>query len=73
MSYYADAPSTNVLNELFDQQASLRLQLENMGLKDVVARLKDVADEVKEKFGRRPGPTTLWRLLTAKPFDQSTD
>jgi hypothetical protein len=69
MSYYAAATSTNVLNELFDQQASLRLQLETMGLKslkDLMAKLNVVADEVKEKFGRRPGPTTLWRLLTGQ-------
>ena len=85
MSYYANATSTNVLNELFDQQASLRLQLETMGLKglkdviaklnviadevkekNVIAKLNVIADEVKEKFGRRPGPTTLWRLLTGQ-------
>src|SRR5271163_4113985 len=69
MSHYADASSINVLNELFDQQASLRLQLETMGLKglkDLMARLNVVADEVKEKFGRRPGATTLWRLLTGE-------
>jgi hypothetical protein len=66
MSYYSDASSTNVLNELFDLQSSLGIQLDNMSIEDDDAVLKDVADEVEKKFGRRPSLSTLSRLQTGQ-------
>jgi hypothetical protein len=66
MSYYSNASSKNVLNELFDLQASLVLQIDNMSIEGDDAALKDIANEVEKKFGRRPSLSTLSRLQTGQ-------